>query len=170
MCAGRGSRMIACAAMNVDYYGVDPCETSFEGFNKLRKFAEYCGATNKSVLIKAGFETNWPEDNLPEFDMMFTSPPYFNLEIYEDNPNQSTNKFPNLNDWVNNFIKVSLEKSLRLVKNNGLVILNIDNPSYLKVNYVDPIIKIELENGKYIGMKKFNTNKRIFTAHIWQKK
>ena len=39
------------------------------------------------------------------YDICITSPPYYNLEIYCDEENQSINKFTDYKRWLENFIE-----------------------------------------------------------------
>ena len=48
----------------------------------------------------------------------FSSPTYFNLEKYSDEPTQSYNKFNNLEDWFKGFVKPTIENIYKILKSN----------------------------------------------------
>lgn len=60
--------------------------------------------------------------NYSNFDLLFTSPPYFTTEIYEENnKNQSTEKYKNYDEWIQMFLTP-------LIKNDcNQIILNVTN-------------------------------------------
>ena len=64
----------------------------------------------------------------PEVDMVLTSPPYWKRELYDgDNPVQSSNRYPTYTGWLEGFLSVLLEKSVKAVRPGGWVVLNVDN-------------------------------------------
>ena len=175
MSAGRGARMIACAAAGVNYTGVDPCECTHENYSLMKSFAQYCGAKSKIEFIRSGFEEPWeaklPLENFQEgpFDLMFSSPPYFDLEIYEDTPGQSISKFSQLEDWLHKFLRPCMEKSLKLLRPRGIMALNIDNPIHMDTDYVGPMLGFKFPNAEYIGNYTIRCG-GVFNIWCWQKK
>lgn len=64
-------------------------------------------------IIYAPFE----EAQLPPgetFDLVFTSPPFFDFEIYSKQPGQSVARYPKLEEWLVNFLFASVRKVLLL--------------------------------------------------------
>jgi 16S rRNA G966 N2-methylase RsmD len=172
MSAGRGARMVACASKGINYLGIDPCECANAKYDLMKKYVQYCGTTSQIEFIKSGFEADW---TMPEFfkgkqfDLMFTSPPYFDLEIYEDTPGQSIKKFSNLENWLENFLKVCMIKILSLLRPGGIMAMNIDNPVHIKKDYVNPMLNFKFDNAKYIGVIRINYGAKFHTW-CWQKK
>jgi tRNA1(Val) A37 N6-methylase TrmN6 len=172
MSAGRGARMLACAALGINYLGIDPCECTNAKYDLMKKFARFCGSNSHIQFIKSGFEDDW---KLPsafkdkQFDLMFSSPPYFDLEIYEDTPGQSIKKFNNLENWLENFLKVSMIKIFSLLRPGGILALNIDNPVHIKRDYINPMLKFEFDNAKFIGVIRIFRGAKFHTW-CWQKK
>ncbi len=171
MSAGRGARMMACAALGINYLGVDPCECAHNNYPLMKKFAKYCGTGSKIKFIKSGFEEAWVMPEFfadKQFDLMFTSPPYFDLEIYEDTPGQSINKFTSLENWLENFLKVCMVKILSLLRPGGIMAMNIDNPIHFEKDYVNPMLNFKFDNAEYIGVIRI-INKAKFHTWCWQK-
>lgn len=172
MSAGRGARMMACAALGLNYLGVDPCECAHKNFPLMKKYVHYLGVKSEIEFIKSGFEADWV---IPEFfkgkqfDLMFTSPPYFDLEIYEDTPGQSIKKFSNLENWLENFLKVCMVKILSLLRPGGIMAMNIDNPIKLDMDYVNPMLKFEFDDAIYLGCIRISY-KQNYHTWCWQKK
>jgi len=172
MSAGRGSRMIACAALGVDYTGIDPSECAHRHYPLMKSFAQYCGTKSEINFIRSGFEEPWEaESSLEPFDLMFSSPPYFTLEIYEDTPGQSVNKFSQLEDWLEKFLRVSLEKALKLLRPGGIMAINIDNSQNktIDMDFVNPMLRFKFPNAEYIGVIRL-AYKSNYHTWCWQKK
>ena len=63
---------------------------------------------NESIIRQCVEDVDYSE--LGIFDFIFTSPPYFNTEIYTDDPTQSSSRYPEFNDWLENFLFKTLTK------------------------------------------------------------
>lgn len=123
MCGGFGGRMLGAYVAGVkEYYATDPF--TYEGLSRLKDFLSYGGAS----VSESCAEDFDPPDNL---DVCFTSPPFFNYEVYSDSPTQSYNKFPSKDSWLNNFIVPVIEKCHKALRKDGILALNIQStPSY----------------------------------------
>lgn len=125
-CAGRGARLVACIAKGVDYTGVDPDTQLTEGYNHILNAL----ATNSSnyyniIYTKA---QDLVLDPLVQYDMIMTSPPYFDLEVYSNDKCQSISEFPQLNQWLDKFLITSIRVSLKYLRVGGHLIININDP------------------------------------------
>lgn len=74
------------------------------------------------------------------FDVMMTSPPYFDLEKYdtdsEKSDNQSWKRYPEFQNWKEEFLFPLLSKIIPTIKDTGNLMLNIVDPkSSKKGNY-----------------------------------
>jgi tRNA1(Val) A37 N6-methylase TrmN6 len=151
--AGWGDRLIAAMAKRIRYVGIDPNVRVFEGYRSIIEFF----SSNRNInpnnykMIQSSFE----DVNLgnEEFDMILTSPPYFDFEIYNsEDPNQSINRYPDLDTWLNSFLLVSLNKAFFHLKIGGYMVINIEDVGRSK--YVESMIQIFGErnfNAKYLG-------------------
>jgi 16S rRNA G966 N2-methylase RsmD len=122
--AGWGDRLCAFhACKNTEFYfGVDPNRnvvSLYESQNELYN------TNKKTFFVNEAFE----DIDIPkkEFDTVFTSPPYFNLERYTTEENQSWVRYKKLDTWLNHFLFVSIEKSWRALKKKGYFIINISD-------------------------------------------
>ncbi len=61
------------------------------------------------------------------FELIFTSPPYFKLEKYSNNPKQSYIRYPSLDNWLDGFLAPVLVEGYRLLTRGGYFVINIAN-------------------------------------------
>jgi hypothetical protein len=126
-CSGFGGRLLGFWNSNCEkYIGIDP-NKNINYMQILNKLKTNC-PKNKDVKIyrKCAEELDFKSFNTI-FDCVFTSPPYYNLEVYTNDNTQSYNKYPQYNDWLNNFLWVCLNKSIEVLKSGGYLIINIKN-------------------------------------------
>ena len=55
------------------------------------------------------------------FDLVFTSPPYFNVERYSHDDTQSWIRYKDIDGWNRYFLHKSLNKIIPTVKKGGLI-------------------------------------------------
>jgi predicted methyltransferase len=141
-CAGWGDRLVT-AILDENkinkYIGIDPNKSLHKGYQKIIKTYAKTEYYPKYELI-CGCAEDIVSKLDETFDMVFTSPPYFDLEIYEeDNVNSSTNKFPTFDSWFDNFlVKMIVDCSTKLSK-DGVICINInDIPNH---NIIEPLIQ-----------------------------
>ena len=128
MSCGWGGRLIGfLASSRKRYIGTEPSSLTFEGLEKIKKDFFYL---KKSVeLHKLGSEEFIPDRN--SLDLCFTSPPYFDTEKYSDEVTQSYIKFPTKEEWVNGFLRKTIENCYRGLKSGKYMLINIANtPKY----------------------------------------
>lgn len=91
---------------------------------------------NYGVTMPLTVHSRCAEDVLPEldthsFDIVFTSPPYFDCEHYGDvttTPDtQSHRKFRHFEVWLHSFLFKVVGESIRLLRPNGVLVLNIND-------------------------------------------
>ena len=100
------------------------------------------------VIHKAFEKTNLKE----KFDFIFSSPPFFALEIYEkNNIKQSIKQYLNVKEWREKFLFVLIKKCYNYLTNGGYFCIHIDH--YIKFPYVDHMVKFikEKTKFKYVG-------------------
>lgn len=126
---GFGSRMSAVLLSGHNYCGFDPNK---ELFSKLKEYKDFLRDNNviddsqRCGLYCQGSEVHRPElDNL--FDVSFTSPPYFNLEIYSNDTSESTENYDNYSNWLKYFAKPTIENTYKYLKVGGYAMINIKN-------------------------------------------
>jgi len=167
--SGWGDRLIGAIAMNIKYTGIDPNTQLHPRYQNIINF--FCDNNKNYNMICSPFE------NLKlnkEYDFIFTSPPYFDLEIYSLDESQSVNSTTsNEENWFNLFFKKYLKNAWSHLKHNCFMAININqknkNEHYIEwmINYVNSFNDAEY-NGviSYVG-ETSNKHQPIF---IWMKK
>ena len=124
------------ASMNTELYvGVDPRR---ENHPIYREQADYYDGlltmfeSEKQVRFICEAAEDFYFDGYEDtFDIIFTSPPYFDTEKYSDEDTQSYIKFPTKEEWVNGFLRKTIENCYRGLKDGKYMLINIANtPKY----------------------------------------
>lgn len=124
-CAGWGGRMLGAVSAGCDYYAFEPNTVTY---NNLLNLAKFLDIENK-VHIYCDDARNIDNYDIPNVDLILTSPPYFDLEIYCHQDTQSINKCNNYDIWSNDFLKVVIGKSLSKLSPNGVSCWNVGKVS-----------------------------------------
>lgn len=123
MCSGWGDRLSGFLASDAEeYWGFDPNINVHDGY---KMQCHMLNPEKKAKLHYGAFETaKLPQDY---FKVAFSSPPYFNLETYSDDKTQSIIKYPNLDDWIDNFLVELAVNALGSLKRGGHLLINIQD-------------------------------------------
>ena len=123
--SGWGDRLISAIAYGCEYTGYDPSYCLSPVYKKIIDTLTTNSNRKKYKVIKKPFE----EANInKKYDLAFTSPPFFDLEVYEKSNNQSLNKYKNINSWIKNFLLKLVDKNIESLNVNGYFIIYV--PSY----------------------------------------
>jgi len=143
MSAGWGGRLIGFLASSRKHYiGTEPSSKTYDGLLKIKEDFGYLG--KKVEIYKLGSEVFQPDKE--SLDLCFTSPPYFDTEKYSDEETQSYVKFPTKEEWVNGFLRKTIENCYNGLKSNKYMLINIANtPKYKFIE--EETIKISKELG-----------------------
>lgn len=130
---GWGDRLAGFYAGNTTehYVGLDPkvdnhpiYDTQREFYNKHTSFFEHGKSSEFHICPAEEFDftkyTNY-------FDMVFTSPPYFNVEHYSQDTTQSFKRYKSVEMWNEQFLHKVLTNIYPAVKLNGIVAINISD-------------------------------------------
>lgn len=123
---------------NFSYIGTDPNSITYENLNRLgNAINEVTGRSNNFKTIKMGSEDFRPNKEIGDF--YFSSPPYYELECYINEPTQCYIKFPNIYSWIDGFVKPSIENAYYMLKHDRYYAINIADFKYegRLINYVD---------------------------------
>src|SRR5699024_1002206 len=154
-CCGWGIRMLTSAEKGLVDIGN---EVNHGLVNKLNEFGEDINKVKdfKYEVIEQGAEVylNTLENNV---DFIFTSPPYFDLEVYKGSEGITEQGYEG---WLENFIRPLLKNCYSYIKKGKYVAINIKNSK--KHLLYDDTVRI----GEEIGFKlvderdlKQNTNR-----------
>ena len=134
-CAGWGDRMVGamCSEAVGEYVGVDVNEAVFPGYEKLQNAMKTTlkESAPKVKMIHKPFEQCTEEFPDSYFDIVFTSPPFFDYEVYSA-------ENPTYKDWNKDFYTPLVDISRKALKENGLIVFHIDDTS---AGAIPPAIK-----------------------------
>lgn len=147
---------------NFSYIGTEPNSETYDNLYKLGHAIEgVTGRQNSFRVIKQGSEVFRANPEI--FDFSFSSPPYFSLEHYCDEPTQCYIKFPNIYDWVDGFVKATIENTFYMLKRDRYYAINIADFRYEGriINYVDLWQELSVKAGfQYIKDLQLRIPKR----------
>ncbi len=105
------------------YFGIDPNLRLYSGYQEQIK--QY-NTHDKVVSMNAACAEDVSLQDYT-FDTIFTSPPYFNIERYNQENNQSWKRYKKLDNWLNEFLFPVLAKSWNRLNVGGNMIINISD-------------------------------------------
>ena len=169
--AGWGDRLIGGIAYGCEYTGVDPSECQKPVYQNIINTLVEKKNRKKYQIISDGFENVKVKKGW--YDLVFTSPPFFDFELYEDTKKQSTEQFKNVKAWKEDFLFPCIRKSRDSLTSEGYLALYITDFNDSK--YIDDMMKFvadELLDMTYLGnlywINEGNTKKKR-TVYVWQK-
>ena len=131
-CSGWGGRLLGFASTGLggEYYSTDPSTKTYKGLLKLKEFI--LSAHNiKKPEIKL-FNLPYEDLDVPKnyFDFAFTSPPYFDTELYSTEKTQASNRYKTIEEFNKKFLEVLIVKTLKSLKPKGCFVINIGGSQY----------------------------------------
>jgi tRNA1(Val) A37 N6-methylase TrmN6 len=125
-CAGWGGSTIAAAALNLEtFYGVEINPELKISYEKMTAFLATKSATKIEIIIDNALEVDYSTMN---YDIVFSSPPYYELEKYPHNL-----KFSSKREMNEKFYKPLFETTYNGLQSGGHYIINICKEVYEKV-------------------------------------
>ena len=163
--SGWGDRLIASIAAGVRYTGVDPNSAMVDRYADIIQFFD---ASEGRTMLAVPFEEVKLEN---EYDLVFTSPPYFDLESYSSEDTQSIKKFTRENVWTQQFLLPYVEKAWDAIKPGGFMAINIGQRQ--GQHYVeDMVAHINSLSAEYLGIIAHATEGLYVKAQpifVWRK-
>lgn len=160
---GWGDRLLGAAVLDdlELYYTRDINTLVFGGYTEQIK--DLGVDINKFILEHKGCEEDSPSEK--NFDITFTSPPYFNAEKYNGN-DQSFRKYKKFDAWMEGFLYKTCHNCWDVLKDGGHMIFNISdvysNHTYNRI--CNPLIRYcidNLDNCEYVGTMGYKMGKRL---------
>jgi 16S rRNA G966 N2-methylase RsmD len=160
-CAGWGGRMLGAVSSGANYIAFEPNTTTYTNLQKIVKFL---GIQNSVTLICDGAE-NMNKYELPMVDMVLTSPPYFDLEVYTHETTQSVSNIESYQNWADNWLRTVIKLGLDHLKPTGVSCWNVGKVRTRDMN--DDVCKYHTEFGyTQIDVLSVNSSKRQINQTI----
>lgn len=161
--AGWGDRAIGaiCCSQVTKYVGVDCNPLLRDGYDQIQKI-------NPKVVLHTCSISKFKTDM--QFDLVFTSPPFWDFEIYNpDDPDQSIVGFKTYREWWNKFFVPLLIQLKSMTKKGGYICLYVGT-TYRTKSMVDDIYNALSSMGcKYIQRIDCSVEgKRAVPIHIYR--
>ena len=153
--SGYGGRMLGAMTSNFRYHytGIDPNTRTHQGLVAL---GELLTEQNSG----SGYEMHCTpsEEFVPNpgfYDAAFSSPPYFNLETYTDEPTQCMNRYQELSAWFDGYVAPTLKMVHQGLAADGIYAVNIADYKNGKEQF--QIVEPWKELSKKIGFRHVET-------------
>lgn len=147
--AGWGDRLLTAMSLDMDYVGFDPNYNLWPGHSQM---IQCFGNPKRHKVIYEPFE----KGEIPEgeYDVVLSSPPYFNLEEYaKGQEGQSIVSFPKQEQWMVRFLFVSLFKAWDRLKIGGYLILHLgDAKTIMTAEAANLFIENHLPGSSWEGL------------------
>lgn len=176
-CSGYSGRVLGFLSSHAgSYTGVDPSTGAINGGRNLVEAVNSIYKIDKEVeLIETPFEEF---ETAKRFDLVFTSPPYFNVEQYIDtNGTQSHIRYRQYDEWVDKFLRIFIEKSHAFLKNDGYFVVNVgppitDDTLLIGTSYFgEPVASYGMRLSKIFGSgTKSEVSHKTEPIFVWRKR
>ena len=168
--AGWGDRLLGAAfTQSVEvYHAVDPNTALVVPYNNMLKYLNLVGSDDFRMVSADFLKVTIPD----MYDTVFTSPPFFDYEVYTNETSQSITGRDNLAIWVDEFYTPYLTKAYEALVSGGRMCLYVSDTKSLKgfvsstLNIMDVVLGADYEGVIAIVNDDL---KRPFPLWVWRK-
>ena len=157
--SGYGGRLLGVTSSNLqyDYVGVDPNTETVENLKLLNHFIVESGGKEGEIHQSVS------EEFVPEnIDCAFSSPPYFNLEKYSDEPTQCMNQFDSLDSWFEGYVAPTMRNIHKGLNDGGVFATNIADYKTPKEEF--KVVDRWISTAEQLGFKHTETVKMMLNT------
>lgn len=129
-CAGWGGRMLGSIAAGAETYTA--FEPNTETYENLLRLIHFLNLHDK-VRIYKDSALNMKDYGIKDIDVVLTSPPYFDLEVYSHEDTQSINNCVSYKMWVDKFLEPLVSGAIETLKPTGWSCWNVHNVGKMKM-------------------------------------
>jgi hypothetical protein len=123
---GWGGRLVGACALDLPkYIGVDANPNLDPLYKKMCAFLQPRSKTNIQLFFQDALTVDYSS---LKYDVVFTSPPYYNIEIYRKSSNSKEKQTKE--EWNETFYKPLFEKTWAAMQSPGYYILNVPQEVY----------------------------------------
>lgn len=139
-CAGWGGRMLGSIAAGAESYTA--FEPNTQTYENLLRLIDFLGIQDK-VRIYKDSALNMNQYGIENIDVVLTSPPYFDLEVYTHEDTQSITGCTSYQMWVDKFLEPLITKAISTLKPTGWSCWNVHNVGKMKM--IDDVARIHTQ-------------------------
>lgn len=170
--SGWGDRLIGAIACDIEYVGIDPNTALQPCYDAIRSFFGV-GVDKYKTFVGKAQDINVLLRDEDGFDCVFTSPPYFNYEIYDATSTSQSSVYKTEDMWVDHFLKPSLAGAWGKLCTGGHFIININqsNKNQTFVRKMLDFMASTFSDAMYLGVFAY-ANERIVNPQpifVWKK-
>ena len=161
---GWGQRLVGALSMQTDYFGCDTNPALCENLRECaRDFISTTGIQNTATIINQQSEIYIPAFH-NTMGLCFSSPPYFNVEIYNGD-NTSTTLYNEYETWLDKYMRQTLVNCKDYLVDGGYIAVNTKNIGKKKPLYQD-VMKILGEDLKmeYVAEEPYRVKPRCSSS------
>lgn len=157
--AGWGDRLFAACIGDKKYIGLDPNTNNTHIYNSIIKNhgkpdMQKVIATGAEYIAISDLKMHMTALGIKQFDLIFTSPPYFDYEIYADTTqsisNYSASSATGFDKWLTYFLLNVIMRYVPVLRDNGYIGIYIQDAD--KNNYLEPIGLFALAFAEQLGL------------------
>lgn len=148
--AGWGDRLLGALAADVEVYrGFDPNTNLKVGHDEIMNTFN---APKGFSITYEPFEDAGESLLNESFDMVFTSPPFFDFEVYSDRDTQSVSRYRTLKEWKRDFLFRSVAIAWQKLKRGGFLGLYVCDVGKTKyVQHLNDFVS-KLPGARFMGV------------------
>lgn len=147
---GFGQRLTAAMSLpfKVKYIGIDPSIKSIDANKEIFNFFQknVPGFNQEAEIIQIGAENFCPEELIGKVNFAFSSPPYYDLELYDYNNNKQACHNRSYVQFINEWWKSVIINISKLLTEDGIFALNVGEKVY-DFNFAEDMSEIVKANG-----------------------
>lgn len=165
MSAGWGVHLLTAMLTGMKYFSCDPNKSMHPVYRRM--IEDYQG---EATVIDGGFETDLVQPEDDAYDVFFSSPPYFDWEVYSEDEGQSIKKFPDFISWVALFLLPCLAKGVKSLKDGGYYLLYMQD--VMSIRYCEAAIFYLHDyhpEMRYLGVISCGGKTKKYPTFIWRK-
>ena len=147
--AGYGGRMMGalCSEQDFTYIAVEPNSNTYYNLKRLGNYIDQTISKRKYHIYNLCSEKFQPQAE--SIDFVFSCPPFFKKEIYCDEITQSINNYPEYNEWLEDYVRPTIQNCYTALKEKGVYGVDILNYTHCGKTYplIEDWIRIAEEEG-----------------------
>ena len=160
---GWGGRLVGACALDIpNYIGIDSNSNLREPYNKMTRFLNKNSKTNIKLYFQDALKVDYSKLS---YDLVLTSPPYYNIESYGNHNENAKNKTKE--QWDKEFYIPIFERTFKYLKKGGHYCLNI--PKEVYENVAKKILGKETTRILLPKSKRTNSEKYEEFIYVWEK-